>query len=76
MSKRVKQKNVFYLACDKNGEKYLFDLLPHREENIWMYDEGNCYPIRDSYLIESLLPEITWNDEPKMIVINSNIYNI
>lgn len=54
-----------YLARDKNGDLYLFRLLPERRRECWWADSE----LDGSYLRldKKLYPEVTWDSEPREV---------
>ena len=61
----LKSEKRFWVARDKDGELYLYDDLPNREDN------NNCWGgSRSMYdLPADLFPSLTWKDEPKLVTL-------
>lgn len=59
-----------WLAVDKNGEEWIFDLKPVRRNEIWSievgcdYSEGQSIQLPKGSFKKLIGKELTWNDEP------------
>jgi len=52
-----------WVARDKNGHLMLFSMLPRRMYNMWL-SVGKAMPID-----KSLFPDVTWESDPKEVII-------
>lgn len=60
----LKSGKRFWAARDEDGELYLYENLPDREENCWDGGGGDIYE-----LPADLFPSLTWEDEPKLVTL-------
>jgi hypothetical protein len=61
----AKQTTLYY-AADKDGEKFLFERRPWKNEKAgeWLnYGSVKNMPVRVSNSVERLLPEVSWFDD-------------
>lgn len=67
MSKVKKCGGVFELwyAVDEDGEKWLYNQKPERrEDSFWSGGYGISLEEHEGFIPDSVLPDITWKDEP------------
>lgn len=53
-----------WVACDKNGEEFIYQEKPYRWENYWYLDDYSSVEIPKSTIKKLIGRELSWDDEP------------
>ena len=52
-----------WVACDKDGDEYIFFEKPHMDGEIWICDQDTI-PLPSDSIKKLIGRDLTWDDEP------------
>lgn len=53
-----------WVACDKNGEEFIYQKKPYRWRNYWYLDDDSSVGIPKNTIKKLIGRELSWDDEP------------